>query len=169
MSFLKENFSSWLTPGRESPVLMKPPVLSYHVLKFLAEIPTWWKKFINFGKKTQKVWWDTLNAVLTSLLKVPPDVHNPSKKFQCSENIVPILAKPWAAGIQFWRTCKLFSRNPEFFRKRYQNDKIFTPTGQTVFSYIPSVMTKSYTLLVKIIFAKCFSGHIEFKFNTSPE
>ena len=144
---------------------MNPEALTCNLWIFFVKIEKSWQEVIFLQKTSQKVCLDTLNAVLTSLLKVPPDVHNPSKKFQCSKKIVPFIANPVAAGIQFWRTCKIFSRNPDFFRQRYQNDESFTPTGQIVFSYIPSVVTKSYTLLVKITFAKCFSGHIEFKFS----
>ena len=103
-----------------------------------------WNLFFLAKKNSQKIWWDTLNAVLTSLPKFPPDVHNPSRNFHCSKNIVPLIAKPWVGGIQLWRTSKIFPRNPEFYRQKYQNDKFFTPTGQIVFAYSPNVMTKSY-------------------------
>ena len=48
--FIKKN-SSWITPGRESTVLMKPAVFYYHVRKFFAKIPTWWLKLIFSRKK----------------------------------------------------------------------------------------------------------------------
>ena len=149
--------SSWISPGRESSFLMKPPVFSYHVWKVVAKIPTWWLKFFFSQKKnSQKVWWDTLNAVLTSLPKFPPDVHNPSRNFHCSKKIVPLIAKPWVGGIQLWRASKIFPRNPEFYRQKYQNDKFFTPTGQIVFAYSPNVMTKSYIFFPKNFFRQIF-------------
>ena len=80
-------------------------------------------------KISQKVWWDTLNAVLTSLPISLPDVHNPSRNFHCSKNFVPLIANPWAGGIQFCWTSKSFSRNPEIYRQKHQNDQFFTPTG----------------------------------------
>ena len=46
-----KDISSRLTPGRECSVLIKPPVLSYHVLKFLAKIPTRWQMFILLSEK----------------------------------------------------------------------------------------------------------------------
>ena len=150
-----KKISSWITPGRESSVLMKPPVFSYHVRKFFAKIPTWWLKLIfSREKNSQKVWWDTLNAVLICLRNFSPDLHNPSRNFHCSQNIVPLIAKPSAGGIKLWRTSKIVSRNPEFYRRKYQNDKFFTPTGQIVFAYSPNVMTKSYATFPKKFFAK---------------
>ena len=95
-------------------------------------------------------------AVLISLPNFPPYVHNLSRNFHCSKNIIPLIAKPWAGGIQLWRTSKIFSRNPEFYRQKYQNDKFFTPTGQIVFAYSPNVTTKSYTFFPKGFFRQIF-------------
>ena len=128
-----------------------------------------WNLFFLAKKNSQKIWWDTLNAVLTSLPKFPPDVHNPSRNFHCSKNIVPLIAKPWVGGIQLWRTSKIFPRNPEFYRQKYQNDKFFTPTGQIVFADSPNVMTKSYFFSRKFFFAKYSSGQIEFMFRKPAE
>ena len=150
---LYNKISSWLTPGRESSVLMKPPVFSYHVRKFFAKIPTTWLKFIiSRKKKFPKGLMGHLNAVLTYLPNFAPHVHNPSRNFHCSKNIITLIAKPWAGGIQLWRTSRIFSRNPEIYRQKRQNDKFFTPTGQIVFAYNPNVMTKSYTFFPKIFF-----------------
>ena len=124
----------------------------------------------NFSqKKSQKVWWDTLNAVLICLPNLSPDVHNPSRNFHWSKNIVPLISKSRAGGIKFWRTSKIVSRKPEFCRQKDQNDKFFTPTGQIVFAYSPNVMTKSYTTFPKIFFAKYSSGQIEFMFRNPAE
>ena len=142
---------------RESSVLLKTPVFSYHVRKFFAKIPTWWLKFIFPRKKnSQKVWWDRLKAVLTSLPNFSPDVHNPSRTFHCSTNFVPLIAKPWTGGIQLCRTSKNFLRNLEFYRQKYQSDKFFTPTGQIVFAYSPNVMTKTYSFSPKNFFRQEF-------------
>ena len=113
-----------------------------------------WNLYFLAKKISQKVWWDTLNAVLICLRNFLPDLHNPSRKFHCSQNIVPLIAKPWAGGIKLWRASKIVSRNPEFYRQKYQNDKFFTPTGQIVFAYSPNVMTKFYATFPKIFFAK---------------
>ena len=120
--------------------------------------PNMMTEIYNFLQKkiSQKVWWDTLNAALTSLPNFLPDVHNPSGIFHCSKIIVPLIAKPWVGGIQLWRTSKIVSRNPEFYRQKYQNDKFFTPTGQIVFAYSPNVMTKTYSFLPKNFFRQVF-------------
>ena len=125
--------------------------------------------FFRKKKISQKVWWETMNAVLTSLPNFQGDVHNPSRNFHCSKNIVPLIAKPWTGGSKLWRTSKIFSRNPEFYRQKYQNDKFFTPTNQIVFAYSPNVMTKTYTFFVKIFFPNYSSGHIEFTFNNPAD
>ena len=117
---------------------------------FSAKIQKWWQKLINFQKtNSQKVCLDTLNGVLIFLPNFLPDVHNPSRNFHCSKSFVPLLANIWAGGFQFWWTSKFSSRNPDFFRQKYEN-KIITPTGQIVFAYSPNVMTKTYTFFVKI-------------------
>ena len=156
--------------GRESSVLMKTSVSSYHLRKFFAKIPTWWLKLLfSRQKNSQKVWRDRLNAVLTSLPNFLPDVHNPSGIFHCSKHIVPHIAKPWAGGIQLWRTSIFFSRNPEIYRQKHQIDKFFTPTGQIVFGYSPNVFTKSYTFFPKKFSAKYSSGQIPFMFRNPAE
>ena len=108
-----------------------------------------WNLYFLAKKNSQKVWWDMLNAVLICLRNFLPDVHNPSRIFHLSENFVLLKAKPRAAGIQLWRTSKIFLRKPEFYRQKYQNDKFFTPTGQIVFAYSSNVTTKSYTFSQK--------------------
>ena len=149
---------------------MKPPVFSYHVRKCFAKIPTWWLKFIiSRRKKFPKGLMGHLNAVLICLRNFSPDLHNPSRSFHCSQNIVPLIAKPWAGGIQLWRTSEIFSRNLELYRQKYQNDKFFTPTGQNVFAYSPNVTTKSYTFFPKNIFPKHSSGQIELMFSNHAE
>ena len=163
--------SSYITPGRESSVLMKPPVFSYHVRKLFTKIPTWYLKFIFSRNKKfyQKVWWDTLNAVLTSLLNFPPDVYNPSRNFHCSKNIVPLIAKPWVRGIQLWRTSKIFSRNPGIFRQKYQNDKFLLQQAKSFLLIVQTLWQSLLQFFSEILFAKYSSGQIEFIFRSPAE
>ena len=89
-------------------------------------------------KNSQKVWWNTLNAVLTYPPNFLPDVHNPSRFFPCSKNIVPLIAKPWPGGIQLWRTSSIFSRNPGIYR---QNTKKINFSRQQAKSFLLIVQT----------------------------
>ena len=120
-------------------------------------------------KISQKIWWDTLKAVLASLPIFPPDVHSSSRNFHYSKKFVPLIAKPWVGGIQLWRTSKIFSRNAEFFRQKHQTDKCFTPTGQIVFAYSPNVMTNLILFLLKIMFPKQSSRQFVFKFSNPSD
>ena len=120
-------------------------------------------------KISQKVSWDTLNAVLTSLPISLPDVHNPSRNFHCSKNFVPLIAKPWAGGIQLWRTSKIFSRNPEIFRQKYQNDKFLLQQAKSFLLIVQTLWQSLLHFFPEILFAKYSSGQIEFIFRSPAE
>ena len=132
---------------------MKPPVFSYHVRKFFAKIPTWWLKFIFSRKKDfPKGLMGHLKAVLKCLRKFSPVLHNPSRSFHCSQNIVPLIAKPWAGGIKLWRTSKIVSRNPEFYR---QSTKMINFSRQQAKSFLLTVQTLWQNFM--LLFPKIFS------------
>ena len=125
--------------------------------------------FFSRQKYSQKSWWDTLNAVLTSLPISLPDVHNPSRIFHFSKNIVLLIAKPWAGGIQLWQTSKIFPRNRGIYR---QNNKMINSSRQQAKSFLLTVQTLWQNLIIffpEVCFAKYSSGQISFMFRNPAE
>ena len=149
--------TSWITPGRESSVLMKTPVFSYHVRKFFAKIPTWWMKF-DFSRK--KNFPKGLTGHVECSFNIPAELSagcsKSIKKFSLLKKYCSAHSKTLSGWNSALTNQQFFSRNPEIYRQNHENDKFFTPTGQIVFAYSPNVMTKSYTVFPKNFFRQIF-------------
>ena len=105
-----EKFSLDLLQGRRIRVRRN--------LQFLPAM--WWnssKKTKKYDKNVyflerfiflQKLCLDTLNAVTTTLPKIPPDVQSQSKKFHYSETNFLLKAIPLTDGVQFCWAMKFY-------------------------------------------------------------
>ena len=125
--------------------------------------------YIFSQKNSQKIWWDSLNAVSTSPPNFPPDLHNPSRNFHCSKNFVPLIAKPWAGGIQLRRTSNFFHEIRKFIVKITKKTNFSRQQAKSFLLIVQTLWQNLILFFPKIFFAKYSSGQIEFMFRNPAE